>query len=95
MAGVRAAIPAHRLARQPFAPTDGAGPTLQLGRPDANAAYYPRRAELTGLLSVGGSPHALAPLRNHAVPARARPPNDLLRLRLPRWFYQSEGLRDA
>ena len=53
MAGVRAAIPAHRLARQPFAPADGAGPTIQLDRPNANAAYCPRQAELTGLLSVG------------------------------------------
>lgn len=30
----------------------GAGPTLQLGRSDTDAAYYPRRAELTGLLGI-------------------------------------------
>ena len=30
----------------------GAGPTLPLGPSDSDAAYYPRRAELTGLLGV-------------------------------------------
>ena len=30
----------------------GAGPTLRLGRSDTDAAYYPRRAELTGLLGI-------------------------------------------
>ena len=30
----------------------GAGPTLPLGRSDTDAAYYPRQAELTGLLGI-------------------------------------------
>lgn len=30
----------------------GAGPTFLLGHPDPDAAYYPHRAEFTGLLGV-------------------------------------------